>query len=240
VRPIEGIGVELRFEWNGELRGSQMFKAWEALETAAGWRGARSWRREAGTQSRTAAGSTVTRPAIGVGVSISPVCNLLEQHATAAPPICFFSWQARHANAYGFTACTALRQHRLSSRRSNIDLSSRQFFHLSSSSLGLGGEPAYVSSSAQRSLGIARQRSNVSEFEYRPLLHSGRDRHYSWYPAVSDRRLAVEGQQEPNLCRQLHACRAAGNRPCLQERRTHNLTDYGKLLSRNWRTNRTG
>ena len=35
VRPIEGIGVELRYEWNGDLRVSQMFKAWEALEAAA-------------------------------------------------------------------------------------------------------------------------------------------------------------------------------------------------------------
>ncbi len=35
VRPIEGIGVELRFEWNGELRVSQVFKTWDALEAAA-------------------------------------------------------------------------------------------------------------------------------------------------------------------------------------------------------------
>jgi hypothetical protein len=35
VRPIEGIGVELRFEWNGDLRVSQMFKSLEALEAAA-------------------------------------------------------------------------------------------------------------------------------------------------------------------------------------------------------------
>ena len=35
VRPIEGIGVELRYDWNGELRVSQMFKSWEALEAAA-------------------------------------------------------------------------------------------------------------------------------------------------------------------------------------------------------------
>ena len=34
VRPIDGIGVELRYEWNGELRMSQMFKAWDALEAA--------------------------------------------------------------------------------------------------------------------------------------------------------------------------------------------------------------
>jgi len=30
VRPIEGVGVELRYEWNGELRVSRIFKAWEA------------------------------------------------------------------------------------------------------------------------------------------------------------------------------------------------------------------
>jgi hypothetical protein len=35
VRPIDGIGVELRYEWNGELRVSQMFKSWEELEAAA-------------------------------------------------------------------------------------------------------------------------------------------------------------------------------------------------------------
>ena len=35
VRPIEGVGVELRYEWNGELRVSQVFKAWDALEAAA-------------------------------------------------------------------------------------------------------------------------------------------------------------------------------------------------------------
>jgi len=34
-RPIDGIGVELRYEWNGELRVSQMFKTWEELEAAA-------------------------------------------------------------------------------------------------------------------------------------------------------------------------------------------------------------
>ena len=32
VRPIDGIGVELRWEWNGNLRVSQMFNSWEALE----------------------------------------------------------------------------------------------------------------------------------------------------------------------------------------------------------------
>jgi hypothetical protein len=31
-RPIEGIGIELRYEWNAGLRVSQMFKAWEALQ----------------------------------------------------------------------------------------------------------------------------------------------------------------------------------------------------------------
>ena len=35
VRPIEGIGVELRYEWNGDLRVSQMFKTWEELQAAA-------------------------------------------------------------------------------------------------------------------------------------------------------------------------------------------------------------
>jgi hypothetical protein len=34
VRPIEGVGVELRYLWNGELRYSQMFKAWPELEEA--------------------------------------------------------------------------------------------------------------------------------------------------------------------------------------------------------------
>lgn len=35
VRAIEGVGVELRYEWNGELRVSQVFKAWHELEAAA-------------------------------------------------------------------------------------------------------------------------------------------------------------------------------------------------------------
>src|SRR6187399_1283354 len=35
VRPIEGIGVELRYHWDDELRVSQVFTAWEALEAAA-------------------------------------------------------------------------------------------------------------------------------------------------------------------------------------------------------------
>ena len=35
VRPIEGVGVELRFEWNGDLGVSQVFRAWAELETAA-------------------------------------------------------------------------------------------------------------------------------------------------------------------------------------------------------------
>ena len=34
ARPIEGIGVELRYEWNVDLRVSEMFKSWEALEAA--------------------------------------------------------------------------------------------------------------------------------------------------------------------------------------------------------------
>jgi hypothetical protein len=48
VRPIEGIGVELRNGWNGDLRVSQVFKAWEALEAAANEKRqeleARGWR----------------------------------------------------------------------------------------------------------------------------------------------------------------------------------------------------
>jgi hypothetical protein len=35
VRAIDGIGLELRYEWNGELRASQVFKAWDELEAAA-------------------------------------------------------------------------------------------------------------------------------------------------------------------------------------------------------------
>ena len=35
VRPIDGIGVELRCEWNGELRVSKIFRSWEELEAAA-------------------------------------------------------------------------------------------------------------------------------------------------------------------------------------------------------------
>ena len=35
VRPIDSVGVELRYEWNGELRVSQVFKTWEELEAAA-------------------------------------------------------------------------------------------------------------------------------------------------------------------------------------------------------------
>jgi hypothetical protein len=35
VRPIDGIGLELRYEWDGDLRASQVFKSWEALEQAA-------------------------------------------------------------------------------------------------------------------------------------------------------------------------------------------------------------
>jgi hypothetical protein len=35
VRPIDGIGLELRFEWNGDLRVSQVFRSWAELEVAA-------------------------------------------------------------------------------------------------------------------------------------------------------------------------------------------------------------
>jgi hypothetical protein len=35
VRPIDGIGLELRYEWDGDLRVSQMFKACGELEEAA-------------------------------------------------------------------------------------------------------------------------------------------------------------------------------------------------------------
>jgi len=35
VRPIDGIGIELRYEWNGELRVSQMFRSWQELEAVA-------------------------------------------------------------------------------------------------------------------------------------------------------------------------------------------------------------
>jgi hypothetical protein len=34
VRPIEGIGLELRYEWNDELRVSQMFRSWDELKAA--------------------------------------------------------------------------------------------------------------------------------------------------------------------------------------------------------------
>ena len=34
VRPIDGIGVELRYEWNGELRVSPIFRSWDALVTS--------------------------------------------------------------------------------------------------------------------------------------------------------------------------------------------------------------
>lgn len=36
VRTIAGVGVELRYEWNGELRESRVFKRREELELAAG------------------------------------------------------------------------------------------------------------------------------------------------------------------------------------------------------------
>jgi hypothetical protein len=32
ARPIEGVGIELRFLWNGHLRWSQVFKTWPELE----------------------------------------------------------------------------------------------------------------------------------------------------------------------------------------------------------------
>lgn len=35
MRPIDGVGVELRYQWDGELRVSQMFKAWAELEATA-------------------------------------------------------------------------------------------------------------------------------------------------------------------------------------------------------------
>jgi len=35
VRPIDGIGIELRYEWNGDMRVSQVFKSWPELEAAA-------------------------------------------------------------------------------------------------------------------------------------------------------------------------------------------------------------
>ena len=35
VRAIHSIGLELRYEWNGDLRSSEVFKSWEALEQAA-------------------------------------------------------------------------------------------------------------------------------------------------------------------------------------------------------------
>jgi hypothetical protein len=35
VRTIDGIGLELRYEWDGDLRASQIFKSWDVLEQAA-------------------------------------------------------------------------------------------------------------------------------------------------------------------------------------------------------------
>jgi hypothetical protein len=50
VRRIEGIGIELRFEWNGDLGVSQVFKPWDALEASASERRqdlkARGWHSE--------------------------------------------------------------------------------------------------------------------------------------------------------------------------------------------------
>ena len=34
-RAIDGIGLELRYMWNGELRVSEMFRDWATLEAAA-------------------------------------------------------------------------------------------------------------------------------------------------------------------------------------------------------------
>jgi len=51
VRLIEGVGVELRCEWNGDVRVSQVFKTWDELEAAATDKRsdleARSWQSEA-------------------------------------------------------------------------------------------------------------------------------------------------------------------------------------------------
>ena len=57
VRPIEGIGVELRFEWDGDLRVSQVFKAGRHSKPQQR-RNARSWKREAGSRRNNPAGST--------------------------------------------------------------------------------------------------------------------------------------------------------------------------------------
>jgi hypothetical protein len=35
VRPIDGVGLELRLEWDGELRVSEVFKGWDELEAMA-------------------------------------------------------------------------------------------------------------------------------------------------------------------------------------------------------------
>lgn len=35
LRPIDRIGLELRCEWNGELRWSQVFRSWAELEPVA-------------------------------------------------------------------------------------------------------------------------------------------------------------------------------------------------------------
>lgn len=34
MRPIEGVGLELRYLWNADLRASEMFRDWSALEAA--------------------------------------------------------------------------------------------------------------------------------------------------------------------------------------------------------------
>lgn len=36
VRTVDGVGVELRYEWNGELRESRVFRTREELAAAAG------------------------------------------------------------------------------------------------------------------------------------------------------------------------------------------------------------
>lgn len=36
VKAIDGVGLELRYEWDGDLRASQVFKSWEELGVASG------------------------------------------------------------------------------------------------------------------------------------------------------------------------------------------------------------
>ena len=64
VRAIHGVGVELRYLWDGELRASQVFKMWDALEEAAaekrvelegrGWTAAYTNERRRGEKAATA------------------------------------------------------------------------------------------------------------------------------------------------------------------------------------------